>query len=291
MIFINGASGNVGREVLSELRYKQIRYRVGLRAKDHNISALNTNSVTFDLLDPTTFSSAIEGCTAVFLLRPPAISNTKATLNVFLDTAWRSGVEHVVFISVAGAASNPLVPHHAVEQHLMAGPASWTILRPGFFAQNLGDAYREDICNDSRIYVPAGSARVAFIDARDIAAVAVIALLNPAQHASKAYTLTGPQALSFAEVANILTDTPGRPIIYQPASIIGYIWHLMRRGLPLMQTCIITILHVGLRFGQAKDINPTLKDLLPRKPYTVQDYVSAHQALWSPSFMSTMVRL
>lgn len=283
MIFITGASGNVGREVVVELNKLQIEFRVGVRAKDQSKQAENTNAVIFDFLNPSTFSAAVAGCKAVFLLRPPAISNTKGTLNVFIDVARRNGVEHIVFISVAGAADNPLVPHHAVEQHLIAGPADWTILRPGFFAQNLGDAYREDICHDNRIYLPAASARVAFIDARDIAAVAVTALTNPVKYSGKAYMLTGPQALSFVEVAAILSENIDRAIIYQPASILGYMWHLLARGMPITQVLVQTILHVGLRFGQAEKIDDTLVHLLKRKPYTVEDYVRDHKTLWNQS--------
>ena len=279
MIFVTGASGNVGREVIECLKTLKADYRIGVRSAEKSKS--NENTVIFDFLDPNTFGAAVEGCTSVFLLRLPAISNTKATLNLFVDAARRSGVQHFVFVSVAGAASNPLVPHHAVEKHLMGGPADWTILRPGFFAQNLGDAYRIDICKDSRLYLPAGSARVAFIDARDIAAVAGMALTNPSQHRAKAYLLAGPEALSFAEVATILTDTLGRRIIYQQASIIGYMAHLSARKMPMLQILIQTVLHVGLRFGQAQSVDPTLGQLLERKPYTVADYVRVNQTLWN----------
>lgn len=278
MIFVTGASGNVGREVMESLKKLKADYRIGVRTREKSKSKENT--VIFDFLDPKTFGAAVEGCTSVFLLRPPAISNTKATLNLFIDAARQGGVQHFVFVSVAGAATNPLVPHHSVEKHLMSGPADWTILRPGFFAQNLGDAYRIDICIDSRLYLPAGSARVAFIDVRDIAAVAGMALTNSTQHRAKAYLLTGPEALSFSEVATILTNILGRRIIYQHASIIGYMAHLLTRKLPMLQILIQTILHVGLRFGQAQSVDPTLEQLLERKPYTVADYARVNQTLW-----------
>lgn len=165
----------------------------------------------------------------MFLLRPPAIANTKQTLNVFLDVARSQGVSQVVFISVAGAGDNPLVPHHTVERHLRAGPAGWTILRPGFFAQNIGDAYRQDIVNDDRIFLPAGSGRVAFLDVRDLAEVAANALINPADYRGQTYTLTGLEAYSFTEVAGILSQelsgSEDRTIRYQPASILAYLVH------------------------------------------------------------------
>ncbi|MGF1520344.1 MAG: NAD(P)H-binding protein, partial [Nodosilinea sp.] len=221
MIFVTGAGGNVGRALVEDLRQRGMAYRIGVRTGSNQ-----PHAVPFDFLKPETFESAIADCNALFLLRPPAVANTKATLNPFIDVARKAGVEQIVFISVAGAADKPWVPHHAVEQHLMAGPSGWTILRPGFFAQNLGDAYRDDIVQDHRIYVPAAQGRVAFIDARDIAAVAVVALLDPLTHAGQSYTLTGPEAVTFDQVATQLTAELGRPIRYEAASLLGYVRHL-----------------------------------------------------------------
>ena len=171
MILITGASGNIGKTVVECLRTHQAAFRIGSR-KPNAVSQDGAEIVPFNFLDASTFRSAVQGCDAVFLLRPPAISDTRKTLNPFIDVARSQGVQHIVFVSVAGAADNPLVPHHAVEQHLQ-GTEGWTILRPGFFAQNLGDAYRDDIVQDDRIFLPAGAGRVAFIDGRDIAEVAV----------------------------------------------------------------------------------------------------------------------
>ena len=158
----------------------------------------------------------------------------------------------------------------------------------GVFTQNFGGAYREDIYENNRIYLPAGSARVTFIDARDIATFAVAALTNPGEFCGKAYKLTGPEALSFSEVAVILTNILGREIIYQPASILGYLWHLLARGMPITQAIVQTILHVGLRFGQAEIADDSLERLLRRKPYSVKDYARDHKELWNRSSSSAL---
>lgn len=283
MIFITGASGNVGAHVVRELRRRGIHFRIGERMAA--MRALPdqgpTQTVRFDFLDATTFTPAVAGCRAVFLLRPPPISDTRRTLNVFIDAARQSGVSHVVFVSVAGASHNSLVPHHAVEQHLRDGPPGWTILQPGFFMQNLGDAYRQDIRDEKRLYVPAGNARVAFLDARDLAEVAVIALLSPLAHIGKTYQLTGPDALSFSQVAQALTRELGKSIDYQSASVLGYANHLHQRGLPLAQIAVQTILHVGLRFGQAQEVVEELARLLERAPRRLANYVHDYRDLWT----------
>lgn len=233
-----------------------------------------------DFTDPRTFERAAEGCTALFLLRPPAIARVETTLNRFVDVARSCGTGHVVFLSVAGAGSNKLVPHHAVEAHLARRPGDWTTLRPGFFAQNLADAYLRDIVEEDRLYVPAGEGLVTFVDVSDVADVAALAFQDPAAHRGRVHTLTGPEALSFREVARTLTDALGRPIRYQRASVPGYALHLHERGLSLGQCAVQTILHVGLRFGQAATIDPTLSALLGRPATTLHEYVSKHARLW-----------
>ncbi|AFY92521.1 NAD(P)H-binding protein [Chamaesiphon minutus] len=280
-ILVTGASGNVGKEVVRQLQSRQVPFQVGDRKRAIENTGAGVKTVRFDFLDPSTYAPAVAGCDAVFLLRPPAIANTQQTLNVFLDVAQSQGVSQVVFISVAGAGDNPLVPHHAVERHLRAGSTGWTILRPGFFAQNIGSAYRQDIVNDDRIFVPAGSGRVAFLDVRDLAEVAANALVDPATYRGKTYTLTGIAAYSFVEVASILSqELDRRTIRYQPASILAYCLHLFRRGMPPAQILIQTILHVGLRFGQAQAVTTSLPDLLGHQPRTLYDYIRDNVALW-----------
>ena len=289
-VFVTGSTGQVGRQVVRLLQASGTALRVGIRPGRvggapgaPSPAGPAPQTVPFDFLDSSTHDRAVAGCEAVCLLRPPAIANTCSTLNPFLDAARRQGVRQVVFVSVMGAGRNPWVPHHAVETHLRAGPDGWTILRPGFFAQNLVSAYRDDICLDDRIYLPSGAASVAFIDAHDIAEVAVAALLNAELHAGRTYTLTGPQALSFEAVAALLTSELGRRIRYQAASVLGYVWHLHRRGLPWQQNLVQTLLHTGLRFGQASRVTTTLADLLGRPPSTLHDFVRRERGQWQPA--------
>ncbi len=286
-ILVTGASGNVGREVVRALLARGARVRTTSSRASGRDAGGATETVRLDFHDRSTFAPAVEGCGALFLLRPPAVSDVRATLNPFVDAARAGGVGHVVFLSVAGAGENAFVPHHAVERHLIEHAGSWTILRPGFFAQNLADAYLRDVRDDDRVYVPAGRARVAFIDVRDVGEVAALALTEPARHRGEAYTLTGPEAVTFDEVVEILSEALGRRVRYVPASVAGYALHLVRRGLPLAQVAVQTVLHVGLRFGQARSVDPTLARLLGRPGRTMREYVFDHADTWKrPSSQS-----
>ncbi|MCB9529213.1 MAG: NAD(P)H-binding protein [Myxococcales bacterium] len=279
-MLVTGAAGNTGREVLAALARRRLPARAAVRDRAHDALPGAAEQAAFDFRDPATWPAALAGCRAVFLLRPPAIADTRATLVPFIDAARAAGAAQIVFLSVAGAGKNKLVPHHAVEAHLIAGAAPYTLLRPGFFAQNLQDAYQRDITEDDRLYVPAGRGRVAFVDLRDVAAVAAAAFADPAAHDRQAYTLTGPEAVDFQTVAALLATALGRPIRYEAASVLGYVRHLRRRGLGWAQAAVQTVLHVGLRFGQAEAVDPTLAALLGRPGHPMRDYIAAHADRW-----------
>lgn len=284
-VLVTAALGNVGREVVRECALRGLK----VRAAHHDVEILRQRfpeleAVRLDFLDPRTWSSALADCTFVFLLRPPPIGDMETTLCPFVTAAYASGVQHIVFLSVAGADRMKWVPHRKVELHLMKSGSGWTVLRPGFFAQNLQDAYRQDILEDNRIYVPAAQGRVAFVDVKDVAAVAARVFDTPEAFREQALTLTGPEAIPFGVAATALSSALGRPIRYQPASIPGYVWHLRsRRHLPWMQILIQTILHVGLRGGDAETVSPTIEQLLQRRPRTLAEYVQESAAVWSPA--------
>lgn len=283
VVVVMGASGNVGGGAVAALR----RAGLPVRAVGTNPDALaarypGTTTALLDLHRPGTFGPAVTGAAALVLVRPPAITRVGPTLNALVDEARRAGVGHVVFVSVAGAEANRLIPHHRVEKHLTTAGVPWTVLRPGFFAQNLADAYAADIIRDDRVTVPAGRGRVAFIDTRDIGDVIAAVLAEPSRHAGAAYTLTGPQALTFDDVADLLTAELGRQVRYEPASAAGYLAHVCRSGRTLTQALVQTVLHVGLRRGGAATVDPTLAALLRQPPRELAEYVRDHRSRWLP---------
>ena len=284
-VLVVGASGNIGGSVARSLA----RAGIAVRAAGTDPAAVaralpEAQSVHLDLLDPTTFGPALQGASGLFLVRPPAIAKVGPTLIALLDAAEEARVGHVVFSSVTGADTNWVVPHHRVETHLAKSDLSWTILRPGFFAQNLADAYRTDIVRDDRILLPSRRGRAAFIDVRDIGDVAALVFADPANHRGAGYVLTGPEALDFDQVAALLTDELSRRIRYEPTTVLRYLLHVHSQGRPWVQAIVQTVLHTGLRRGQAESVDPTLERLLGRSPRTLAQYVHDNRDLWaSPS--------
>lgn len=270
-VLVTGATGHVGAAVIDALAARGLPWCA---------ADLSRRDRFLDYQDPSTWDDALEGCDALFLVRPSSVDHMESTILPFLDAALARGIGHVVFLSVLGAEKNRQVPHHAIERHLRDKNVSYTFLRPGFFAQNLGLAYRADIADDGRLFLPAGRGRVAFVDVRDVAELAALVFEDPDPHRGAVYACTGSEALSFEEAARLMSDVVHRPIRYEAASVGNYVRHLRTRGMPLAQISVQTVLHVGLRSGELEVIDETLGELLGRAPRTLASYVRENAELW-----------
>ncbi len=280
-ILVTGATGNVGGEVVRLLRDHGYAVRAAVRdiaaARTHGEQ--NIEYVALDFAQPATYQFALQGVRKLFLMRPPAISNTKRFINPLIDAAKQAGVEHIVFLSLQGADKNRFVPHHRIETYLLASGIPWTLLRAGFFMQNLSTTHRAEIRDHSEILVPAGRGTTSFIDVRDIAAVAALALTQPG-HTGKAYTLTGGQALGYEDVARTMTAVLGRQVIYRNPSILTFVRRMRQRDLALGFILVMVGIYTTARLGLAATVTPDVAILLGQAPITLQQFVIDYQACW-----------
>ena len=212
-------------------------------------------------------------------MRPPQLSNVERDLFPALDAAAALGVARVVFLSVQGAENNRFVPHHRVEVRLRANGGAWTFLRPSFFMQNLSTTHRRDIAERNEIFVPAGGGRTSFVDTRDVGAAAVKVLTEPG-HTLQAYELTGREALTYAQVADLFSEVLQRPIVYADPSL-GSFWRRMRGyGYPRAYVGVMMALYTVCRLGLAAQVRPELARLLGREPISLEQFIGDHADCW-----------
>ena len=270
-VLVTGASGNVGRPLVEELAARGADVR-GADRSFRGESGAGVERVAFDFTDPGTWADAFRGIETMFLVRPPALGNVRRDVLPAVAAAREAGVRQVVFLSLQGAERLRVVPHATIEAWLRASGLGWTFVRPSFFTQNLTTTHAADIRERHRIIVPAGSGRTAFVDTRDVAAVAAVALLNPAAHRGRAYTVTGPEALSYAEVAAILTTILERPISYTDPSLLRYLLHARRvLGMSTGMAAVTAAIYTTARLGLAAGLTPTVGELTGRDPLAVAD--------------------
>ncbi len=280
-ILVTGASGDVGAKVIKGL--EQINQPVVAavrdieRAKDQLGEAISY--VRFDFKQPSTFEAAFKGIKKLFLVRPPDISDTKKYLVPAIEAAKQAGVEQVVFLSLLGAEKNWIVPHYKVEQSLLTSGLDWTFLRASFFLQNLNTTHRDEIKNNNEIFVPAGKGKTSFIDARDIAAVAVKALTEDG-HRRRAYDLTGNQALDYYEIAQHLSEVLGRTIRYTKPGLLRFGARLYRQKISLPFIIVMAGIYTTARLGRAAKVSGDTERLLGRAPITARQYIEDYKEAW-----------
>lgn len=286
-ILVTGATGNVGSEVLQRLRGGGDDVLAARRptpsdgAKPSDARA-GSGIVDFDFLDPSTFDAAFERVTTLFLVRPPALSNVRRDLVPALEAARRSGVQHVVFLSLQGADKTSIVPHAKVEKWLAASGMRHTFLRPSFFMQNLSTTHRSDIRDRDEIMVPAGKGATAFIDVLDIADAAVAVLRQPDRYRDAALTITGSEALTYDEVASILSRELGRTIRYARPGILRYAVHARRElGMPLALVLVSAAIYTTARLGLADSLTTELTSITGREPRTFEQFAHRERAVWA----------
>lgn len=285
-ILITGASGNVGLETLRELMQRPDKTSrtviAGVRHPTSDRMAVQPDEfVLLDFANPATFAPALTGIDRVLLVRPPQLADVSKYFAPFVQAMQQAGTKQVVFLSLQGVESNTVTPHHKIEKLIFDAGIPYTMLRPSFFMQNLSTTHRDEIRDRSQIFVPAGKGRTSFVDVRDIGAVAALALTDP-KHLNQKYELTGSEALTYGEVAQILTDVLGRRITYKNPSIIRFIWQKWQREHnPLGFVLIMTALYTVAKLGKAADLTDTTERLLGRKPLTFRQFAEDFKGVWA----------
>ena len=275
---VTGATGTVGRFVVEALAEQGVQVRRAVTQPDPDAAR---DEVAFDFADRDTWGRALENVDRVFLMRPPAISDVKGVIRPFIKETARHPIVSTVVLSLMGV--NPAMPHWQLEKDVKVSGMPWTMLRPAFFMQNLETAYRADIRDHDGIRLPAGRGRTSFVDTRDIAAVAALALTDPATHAGQAYTLTGAEALGWDAVASILSSELSRPIHYEPIGLLTARQEMKAAQLPSAYVNVQLLINVVARVGLADTMTDQISTLLGRPPRRLVDYIHDNRELWKPT--------
>ncbi|WP_198416813.1 MULTISPECIES: NmrA family NAD(P)-binding protein [Cryobacterium] len=282
---VTGATGNVGQVVVQELLDGGARVRATGRsvASVRRVFGDRVEAVALDFTDPTTWEAAFAGVEQMFLMRPPHLGKPKSQMIPALEYARDHGISQIVFLSLQGAEKNTIVPHAAIEAWLRGSGVAWTFVRASFFHQNLSTTHLTDIRDRDEIMVPARNGATAFVDVDDVGAVAAAALLNPSAHVDTAWTVTGNEALTYAQIAEILTHELGRPIRYARPGVLRYIVHARRKlGLPWGMVLVTAAIYTTARLGLAAGLTDDVRQVLGRDPVGFAVFAHRDRSVWTP---------
>lgn len=279
-VLVTGATGNTGRAVLNALIEGGTPVRAMVRSEaDRSRLPAGTPVVAADFEDPASLAAALDGAGRAYLVTPSS-ERAEAQQRRFADLALQAGLRHLVVLSQLGAeAQSPvrfLRYHAVVEQHVRDLGIPYTFLRPNLFFQGLL-AFARSIAGQHQFYAPIGSAMVSAVDVRDIAAVAAIALTQ-AGHEGATYTLTGPAAITHAEIAAALSSALGRDITFidvTPEAFAGSLQGI----LPPWQVQGLLEDYAHYRRGEAAAVSPAVTQVTGKPATDIQqfahDYASA----------------
>ena len=280
MILVTGGTGMVGGEILRLLSQNGTAARALVRNPKTAKNLPGITWVTGDLAKSDTLPAAFEGAKTLFLVSSIS-EDTVALQHNAIVAARDAGITHIVKLSAFGATDHSKAPiclwHYQIEQEMQQSGMDWTILRPHHFMQNLL-TQTEYIINDSVVYSASGDGKIPYIDARDIAEVAVVTLTNPGHH-GKIYVITGSEALSYREATEIISKTIGKPLRFIDESPEAARARREREGYP--PAIIESVLAIGAyqrAGGKTVTMTNVVADLTGHPPRTFPEFARDHAA-------------
>jgi uncharacterized protein YbjT (DUF2867 family) len=269
-VLVTGGTGKTGSLVVLELAKRGVGVSIATRrpsAPDH---------VRFDWADAATHGPALAGIDAVYLVAPTDRTDQLSVMRPFLERAVAQGIGPLVLLGASSLdEGDPMMGEvHAWLRH---HAARWTVLRPSWFMQNFVNQLLPAILAEGRIHTAAEDGRVPFIDAADIAAVAVRALTGILP--SGDLLLTGPEALSYDTAANMVAAVAGRPVTHVRLSATELAARYRRLSLPDDYADLLAGMDRAIARGSEDRTTAEVQRLTGRPPMRLAGFLAAHRAI------------
>lgn len=283
MILLTGVTGKTGGETAKQLLAKGVKFRAVVRneAKAADLKAAGVDLAVGDIADPAVVKRALQGVQAALLILPNG-KTQQANEQQFTDLAKAAGVRHLIKMSSMEAVAHAKTPipkaHWAVEEYIRASGVPWTMVKPNFFMQNLL-ASAASIKTNKKFSLPMGDGTTGMADIRDIASVCVEVLTGKG-HTGKSYEITGPEVLTFHQVAERFSEVLGTKIEYVPMPMEQFRermknilepWHL-----DAVSQLFREIAEIGL-----DHTTDTFRKLIGREPISLTRFIQDHRAAFS----------
>jgi uncharacterized protein YbjT (DUF2867 family) len=264
-----GGTGKTGRRVAERLQARGIPVRIGSRSGEP----------PFDWDKPETWAPALQGMSSAYISYYPdiAVPGAADLVGSFANVAVKNGVPRLVLLTGRGEEE----AEHA-ERAVRDSSADLTIVRSTWFMQNFSEGYMVDYVLAGEIALPGGETPEPFVDADDIADVAVAALTDD-KHVGELYELTGPRPLTLTDVAEELSTATGRDIRYVPVSIEEFAAAAVEQGMPAQAIDVLTYLFGEVLDGRNSHTMDGVQRALGREPRDFQEFArdAAATGVWN----------
>lgn len=263
-----GGTGKTGRRVAERLEARGVPARIGSRSGEP----------PFDWEDPSTWAPALRGTSAAYVSFFPdlAVPGAPEAIATFAQVALDGGTRRLVLLSGRGEEEA-----ERAERALQDSGAEWTIVRCSWFSQNFSESYLLEPVLAGEVALPVGDVPEPFVDAEDIAEVAVAALTEDG-HEGRLYELTGPQLLSFAQATEEIATATGRPVAFVPVPMDAYAAAATQDGVPDDVVGLLRYLFTEVLDGRNAKLADGVQRALGREPRDFADFAreTAAAGVW-----------
>ncbi|MFW5418114.1 NmrA family transcriptional regulator [Nocardiopsis sp. CNT-189] len=273
-VLVLGGTGKSGRRVAERLRARGARVRIGSRRAE----------TPFDWERPETWPAVVSGARSAYVAYSPDVGFPGASeaVGAFAELAVREGVRRLVLLSGRGEPG----ARRSEEALFAAGAPAASVVRASFFAQNFSEGFFAGMIRSGTVVFPAEGVAEPFIDAVDIADVAVEALTgDPGRHAGRVHEVTGPRALTFPEAVGEISAAAGREIAYVPLSFEAFRGGMVEQGAPPEFAARLTELFGEILDGRNSAAADGVRTALGREATAFSEYAkrTAATGVWNPS--------
>jgi uncharacterized protein YbjT (DUF2867 family) len=279
MILVTGATSAVGKAVIKELLARKVFVRAFLRqpVDAAKLQAQGVEVFLGDMTKQASVAQALQGIESVYLITPVA-EHLLETEGLWAQEGKKAGIRHLIKQSEIGAdpqSLSPLLQYHGrAEDAIRTSGVPYTILRTLYFMQNFAPMYAHSIITRGMIYAPLADARMSYVDARDVGAVAA-RLLTKEGHQYQEYEVTGPEAITCTQLAEIFSSLLHTPVHYATISDEETEKALLGRYSPWRARAVVTLLQF-YRQGGGNLVTPVVDEVTGRKPCTAAAFISEH---------------
>ena len=282
MIFLTGVTGKIGGETAKHLIAEGASLRALVRddAKAADLKAAGVELVVGDIADADAVNKGLDGAEKAFLLLPNG-EHQEANEKRFTDLAVAAGIKHLVKMSSMEAVADAETPipraHWASEEHIRASGLSWTMVKPNFFMQNLltsAGAIKEQ----RKFFLPMGDGKTGMADGRDIGAVCAEVLTGDG-HVGQSYDITGPEILTFYDVADRFSEVLGEKVEYDPMPLDQFRERMTGILEPWHLNAVCELFREIAEIG-LDHTTDAFKELIGRDPISVKQFIQDHVVLF-----------
>ena len=270
-ILVVGATGHVGCEVVHQLKKGGHKLRVMTRdaARAEQLGVALDEVVIGDLRDPASLPTAVVGIEKAYYATPDPEDNV-VMLENFLTAGKAAGLRHVVRLSARSAdinATDDLARRHGLaEQVLEQSGLAWTHIRPSWFMQMMFE-----FAPGGRLELPGGEGRIGWIDTRDIAEMAVMALTERG-HEGRCCIISGPEALSYGDMARAMSEATGREFVYVDMTPDTYRERQLAAGKEAWYVELVLQLYENIRAGRYAGLSSEFEQVMGRPAATFAQF-------------------